>query len=254
MDQTKIGKFIAEMRKEQNLTQIDLAEQLGVSNKTISKWECGNGMPDYALMENLCEILKINVNELLSGEHLPSKEYGKKAEENIMSLMQESSENYKRERRELLIIVLGIVAVFAVIILTIVMWGGVAAIGDFIDVPTFIYVTIITILLLVLAGKLKDFLKAFPLAIKKGGATRILQMKKSLLAVKTAIIAVNLTGTLSFFIAFVISLKECRWGELETDGLMFWTAIALLNIVYALVITLILIPIYIRLKGKLMEE
>ena len=50
MDQIKIGKFIAEMRKEQNLTQIDLAEKLGISNKTISKWECGNGMPDYAVM------------------------------------------------------------------------------------------------------------------------------------------------------------------------------------------------------------
>ena len=57
MDQIKIGKFIAEMRKEQNLTQIDLAEQLGISNKTISKWECGNGMPDYSVMETLCEIL-----------------------------------------------------------------------------------------------------------------------------------------------------------------------------------------------------
>lgn len=254
MDQIKIGKFIAEMRKEQNLTQIDLAEQLGVSNKTISKWECGNGMPDYALMENLCEILKINVNELLSGEHLPSKDYGKKAEENIMSLMQESSENYKRERRELFVIVLGIIAVFAVIILTIVMWGGVAAIGNFIDMPTFIYVTLITILVLVLAGMFKNFLRAFPLAIKRGGVSSILQMKKSLLAVKTAMIAINLTGLLSFFIAFVISLKECRWGEIETEGLMFWTAIALLNIVYALVITLMLLPIYIRLKGKMIEE
>ena len=254
MDQIKIGKFIAEMRKEQNLTQIDLAELLGVSNKTISKWECGNGMPDYALMENLCEILKINVNELLSGEHLPSKDYGKKAEENIMSLMQESSENYKRQRRELLIIVLGIVAVFAVIVLTIVMWGGVAAIGNFIDMPTFIYVTIITILLLVLAGKFKDFIKAFPLAIKKGSISNSLQMRKSVLAVKTSMIAINLTGLLSFFIAFVISLKECRWGEIETEGLLFWTAIALLNIVYALVVTLVLLPIYIRLKSKLVEE
>ena len=90
MDQIKIGKFIAEMRKEQNLTQMDLAEKLEISNKTISKWECGNGMPDYVVMEKLCEILKINVNELLSGERLPSQEYSKKAEANIMSLMQET--------------------------------------------------------------------------------------------------------------------------------------------------------------------
>ena len=84
MDQIKIGKFIAEMRKEQNLTQIDLAEKLGISNKTVSKWECGNGMPDYSVMEELCDILQINVNELLSGERLPSKDYTKKAEENMI--------------------------------------------------------------------------------------------------------------------------------------------------------------------------
>ena len=111
MDQIKIGKFIAEMRKEQNLTQIDLAEQLGISNKTISKWECGNGMPDYSVMENLCEILKINVNELLSGERLPSKDYNKKAEENMMSLMQESSENQKKEKRDFIKLVLGMVII-----------------------------------------------------------------------------------------------------------------------------------------------
>lgn len=98
MDQIKIGKFIAEMRKEQNLTQIDLAEKLGISNKTVSKWECGNGMPDYAVMEELCVILNINVNELLSGERLPSKDYNKKAEENMMSLIHESSEYRKREK------------------------------------------------------------------------------------------------------------------------------------------------------------
>ena len=76
-----------EMRKEQNLTQQDLAEKLGISNKTISKWECGNGMPDYAVMESLCSVLNINVNELLSGERLPSQEYSKKAEENMISLI-----------------------------------------------------------------------------------------------------------------------------------------------------------------------
>ena len=117
MDQAKIGKFIAEARKEQNLTQLDLAEKLGISNKTVSKWECGNGMPDYAVMEGLCEILKINVNELLSGERLPSQEYNKKAEENMMNLIQESSENYKREKRELLFVVLGIAVLLLFVIL-----------------------------------------------------------------------------------------------------------------------------------------
>lgn len=254
MDQIKIGKFIAEMRKEQNLTQIDLAEQLGISNKTISKWECGNGMPDYAVMESLCDVLKINVNELLSGERLPSKDYNKKAEENMMSLMQESSENYKREKREMLLLVLGTLAIFIVIILTIVMWGGVAAIGNFIDTPTLFYVLIITSLVLLLSGMFKDFLKAFPLAIKRGDIVSSVQIKRSLLAVKTTITAVNVTAVLSFFIALVTSLKGWVDILLEPEPILIWIAVALLNMVYALVITLMLLPIYIRLKSKLAEE
>ena len=68
MDQIKIGKFIAEMRKEQNMTQRQLAEHLNISDKTVSKWECGKGMPDNSILLELCDVLQINVNELLSGE------------------------------------------------------------------------------------------------------------------------------------------------------------------------------------------
>ena len=68
MDQVKIGKFIAESRKQQNLTQSQLAEKLGITDRAISKWENGRAMPDSALMLELCGILKISVNDLLSGE------------------------------------------------------------------------------------------------------------------------------------------------------------------------------------------
>lgn len=68
MNQVKIGNFIALKRKEKNLTQEQLAEKLGVSNKTISKWECGRCMPDYSLVEFLCEELDISVSELISGQ------------------------------------------------------------------------------------------------------------------------------------------------------------------------------------------
>lgn len=90
MNQMKIGKFIAEMRKSQNLTQEELACKLGISHKTISKWECGNGMPEVSLMLPLCETLKINVNELFSGKRLSEADYKKKAEENIMKLHEEA--------------------------------------------------------------------------------------------------------------------------------------------------------------------
>lgn len=90
LDQVKIGKFIAEMRKQQNLTQCELADTLGISNKTISKWECGKGLPELSLMVPLCEIFKINLNELFSGEKLTDADYKKKAEENIMKLIEEA--------------------------------------------------------------------------------------------------------------------------------------------------------------------
>ena len=75
MNQEKIGKFIAECRKEKNLTQVQLAEILNMSYKSISKWETGRGMPDSSIMLELCEALGISVNELLSGEHLIEEQY-----------------------------------------------------------------------------------------------------------------------------------------------------------------------------------
>lgn len=96
MDQIKTGKFIAQMRKEQGLTQSQLADKLFISNKTISKWETGKGLPEVSLMLPLCEILGINVNELLTGEKIPIAEYKEKAEENMMNLVHEAQESKKK--------------------------------------------------------------------------------------------------------------------------------------------------------------
>ena len=80
MDQEKIGKFIAERRKQMQLTQKQLADKIGISDKTVSKWECGRGLPEVAFMLPLCSSLNINVNELLSGEKLSNESYHEKAE------------------------------------------------------------------------------------------------------------------------------------------------------------------------------
>lgn len=95
MNQDKIGKFIAEMRKQYDLTQREFAAALDVSDKTVSKWECGNGMPELSLMQPICEILEINLNELFSGEKLTDADYKKKAEENMLTLIKEA-ENTKK--------------------------------------------------------------------------------------------------------------------------------------------------------------
>lgn len=102
MDQVKIGSFIKAVRKEKGLTQHEVAEMLFISDKTVSKWETGNGMPDVTLMLPLCNILGISVNELLSGERLNSDQYYKKAEENILTLMDER----KREKKKLILSIL----------------------------------------------------------------------------------------------------------------------------------------------------
>ena len=114
MDQEKIGKFIAECRKEKNLTQSQLAEKLNMSNKTISKWETGKGMPDPSIMLELCENLGINVNELLSGEHLKDEQYKEKADENIISIAKESDKNKKI--KNIIIIVLLILCIVLIIV------------------------------------------------------------------------------------------------------------------------------------------
>ena len=96
MNQIKTGKFIAETRKAQGLTQKQLADILEISDKTVSKWECGKGLPEVSLMLPLCSALNITVNDLLSGERVSKIEYINKAEENMMNLIKENEENKKR--------------------------------------------------------------------------------------------------------------------------------------------------------------
>ena len=96
MDQVQIGLFIAELRKEQGLTQQQLADRLDISNKTVSKWETGKGLPDVGLMLPLCGLLGISVNELLSGQRLAEDRYREKAEENMLHLLRRRSANLRR--------------------------------------------------------------------------------------------------------------------------------------------------------------
>ena len=99
MDQIKIGRFIAACRKEQGMTQAVLAEKLGITDRAVSKWETGKSMPDSGIMLELCGLLKINVNELLSGERIMTKIYDKKAEENLLAMKREIEEKDRQMLR-----------------------------------------------------------------------------------------------------------------------------------------------------------
>ena len=87
MDQRQIGKFIAELRNEKSMTQSELGEKLGVTNKTVSRWENGNYMPDISLITTLCTELGISANELLCAQHLKDSEFKMKADENLIETL-----------------------------------------------------------------------------------------------------------------------------------------------------------------------
>lgn len=110
MDQVKTGSFIAAQRRALGLTQRELAERLGVSDKTISKWECGKGLPEVSLMLPLCEILGINVNELLTGQKLDAASYQQYAEENMMKLIDERKENKRKLILEIVVVFITLLA------------------------------------------------------------------------------------------------------------------------------------------------
>ena len=96
MDQVKIGRFIADCRKEKNLTQMQLAEKLNITDRAVSKWETGKSLPDSAIMIELCEILGITVNDLLNGEVVKVDNYNKELEKTLIEMVKQKEENDKR--------------------------------------------------------------------------------------------------------------------------------------------------------------
>ena len=95
MDQIKIGRFIAECRKEKNLTQLQLAEKLNITDRAVSKWENGKTMRDSAIMLDLCGVLGISVNDLLNGEKLSVENYNKKTEEKLLEVVSQKERSDK---------------------------------------------------------------------------------------------------------------------------------------------------------------
>lgn len=96
MDQVKIGKFICECRKKQKLTQSELADKLNITDRAVSKWENGRSMPDSSLMLELCSILKISVNDLLSGEVILMNNYNEKHEQVLLEIVKQKEEYDKK--------------------------------------------------------------------------------------------------------------------------------------------------------------
>lgn len=121
MNQEKIGKFIANCRKQKNMTQQELAEKLGVSDRTIGNWENGRNMPDLSLFKPLCNELNISLNDLMSGEKVKEKEYQDKLEENIINTINYTNKKIENKNNYigLILIIFGIlISITAVSIFT----------------------------------------------------------------------------------------------------------------------------------------
>ena len=157
MDQIKTGNYIAGLRKEKNMTQRELAERINVSDKTISKWETGKSMPDLDCIGVLCETLGVSVNEIISGESLSADDYSRKAEETIMTLMEENEKNKKGN------MAMTIVGIVMLIIAIIMLFFGGGSMGMaispalLIDLPSLILITVIMTGLILLSGKRDKF-------------------------------------------------------------------------------------------------
>lgn len=134
MDQVKIGKFIAECRKHKNMTQAELAEKLNITDRAISKWETGKGMPDSSIMLELCSKLDISVNELLSGEVIKMDNYNEKAEELLLEMKKQKEEADKRLLT--MEIVIGVLSSFILLVLVFV--------ASFIEMKSWIRILLIS--------------------------------------------------------------------------------------------------------------
>ncbi len=135
MDQIKIGKFIAECRRKQGLTQMQLAERLGITDRAVSKWENGRSMPDSSIMLDLCMVLKITVTDLLNGEVVTMDNYKEKYEKNILDMVKQ-----KEEADKSLLLLERVIGIFSIIILL-----GFTFLASFLEMQAWLRITLIVL-------------------------------------------------------------------------------------------------------------
>lgn len=245
MDQGKTGRFIAEKRKEKGMTQKELARQLGVGDKAVSKWECGRGMPDNSIMLPLCDLLGIKVNELLLGESLLENDYQESSEDIILTLMEEKESLQKKNKKNLFSCILAVLFTAILIFLIIVpiqVWHSWIY---FLDPLTLIMNLILVLLMLLVSGNVKSFFRSFVL-IRREDVKRN-TLFSSLQAVKLAIVSGLLGGGVFTLLDMIFILRTM---EKEPER---GVAVTLLTALYGMLFALLLLPVKYGLESK-MEE
>lgn len=249
MKQDKIGKFIADLRKEHGLTQQQLADTLNVSNKTISKWECGNGMPELSLILPLCEALDISINELLTGERLTADGYSKKAEENIMNLLMEN-ENIKSNRNSISTIIITIATTVIGVWFIICTNLGFAHKGIFFDENLILTMVASLFLFLIAAKHIKNFFLAFKILTGLIKEPQPDDVKNAYSALSLASSCLLGTGALLSIIQFsAIMFENTDLNESWfSPYLFYWASFGLL---YGVICHLFFLPLKARLQASI---
>lgn len=249
IDYVKIGIFIAQMRKQQGLTQKQLAQRLNLSDKTISKWETGRSTPDNSIMLDLCEILHITVNELLSGEKISKEVYVSRAEENFVELIKEGEQWALRERQARVGASIGLLLMAGMIFLMLFgLTEGYRQMAWFLDLASFGYVVGSMVLVLLVSGTLPDFGRAFLLCYGKSENVSADMAKRALSALHTALLTLLLSGGLSFITGFILLAST----QTSAKELIPSLGGAALTIFYGLLLALLLLPTVVRLKNILL--
>ena len=237
MDQIKIGEFIARKRKEQELTQMQFAEAVGVSNKTVSKWETGLRMPDVAILQNVCDVLKITVNELLAGEDLSEyseKEYMKKAEDNVIVLMQEVSDVKESKWGGLLGVLCSIPIMIGAMVLTLVHVVGAINIVYFFHLPTIFYMVGLFLFILGVTGAFPKYIACYKCLfnIRKYNENEMSKIVCALEYVR------KLTWIIGFFLCIInVIAISVNFAHIEVIG-PFWGG-AVVSLFYTVIIEFI---------------
>ena len=243
LNQEKIGRFIAQCRKEHLMTQKQLAEKLSISDKAVSKWETGKSMPDNAILLELCQILEINVNELLSGEKLSEDSYHGKAEKNMMNLMEQTEKAKKMNKRTWFAMTIG-----AVVLLTVLWMTVVLSQGDmiwYIDLPSLLLILALSLVVLLASGMALDFFRALVLCIGKKNDVTGDEIVRSLTACKLVLVSAPVAGT----IVTLIGIISMFLHQLDQSILTLNLAVAFLSMLYGLIIDLLVLPVAGRLHA-----
>ena len=213
LNQEKTGKFMAEMRRQQNLTQKQLAEQVGVSDKTVSKWETGRSMPDNAIIMDVCLLLNISVNELLSGEKFSEEHYVGRAEENMLELVKETEYHKQKGKWTIAGTILSFILLVVACVFTILSASGLKSLSWYIDLPSIIIPLGITFFVLFASECLWDFFQGFAIVYgkKEYSDERITQ---AWLAMKIVLVTIPIAGVFSFLVSVVAIIGHLSNPEL----------------------------------------